>query len=161
MSITHAPARTPFASRFAWLMGLHGENFRRLERLFAPQRLVVGAHVSTVDDGLDVILDVYEHHPYTIDLGLTYALRDSTTGRRIPSARIRMYRDARMAEVLDHEADPQFERRLGTPPAQGSLFDQRIQRSTFLSRWLEYLAEQGHSIGTLQRVVSEPEAASI
>jgi hypothetical protein len=27
--------------------------------------------------------------------------------------------------------------------------------NSFLNRWLEYLAEQGHSIGTLERVESE------
>src|ERR1700744_150252 len=38
--------------RFEFLMGLYAENYHRLTRLFAPQKLTVGDYVSDVDDGL-------------------------------------------------------------------------------------------------------------
>jgi uncharacterized protein YqiB (DUF1249 family) len=31
-----------------------------------------------------------------------------------------------------------------------SVFQHRLRMNRFLTRWLEYLAEQGHSIGTLE-----------
>ncbi|HET9033791.1 MAG TPA: DUF1249 domain-containing protein [Dokdonella sp.] len=141
-------------SRFSWLMGLHGENYLRLARLFAPQRLIVGSYRSSVDDHLDVLLEVVEHHPYTIDLVLTYALHDADTGGLVPSANIRMYRDARMAEVLHYHADRRLENAIGPLPPAHTILERRVRKSTFLNRWLEYLAEQGHSIGTLEPVVS-------
>ena len=51
-------ARIPKLSRFGWLMALYAENHLRLVRLFEPQDLAVGRYVSSVGDGLDVILEV-------------------------------------------------------------------------------------------------------
>lgn len=137
-------------SRFAWLMGLYGENYHRLARLFAPQRLAAGSYVSSVDDHLDVRLDVIEHHRYTIDLRLTYCFVDGETGESSPLARLRMYRDAHVAEVLQVHADERLARALGPLPPAHTLFQRRVRMNSFLNRWLEYLAGQGHSIGTLE-----------
>ena len=76
-------------------------------------------------------------------------LRDAETGGLVPSARIRMYRDARMAEVLHYHADLRLEQALGPLPPARTIFERRVRKSSFLNRWLEYLAAQGHSIGTL------------
>ena len=151
MSTLVAKRQSVLPSRFAWLMGMHGENYHRLVRLFAPQRLAAGYYFSSVDDHLDVRLQVIEHHAYTIDIELTYCIRDSETGGLVPSARIRMYRDARVAEVLHYHADHRLERALGELPPARTVFERRVRKSSFLNRWLEYLAEQGHSIGTLEK----------
>src|SRR5262249_23776461 len=80
--------------RFAYLMGLYAENYHRLTRLFAPLQLQVGGYVSSVDDGLDLRLDVIERHRYTLELHLTYCMTDCQTGGPAPSAWLRLYRDA-------------------------------------------------------------------
>jgi len=151
MSTLVARRHALLPSRFAWLMGMHGENYHRLVRLFAPQRLAAGYYFSSVDDHLDVRLQVIEHHPYTIDIELTYCLHDPEAGGLVPSAHIRMYRDARVAEVLHYHADRRLERALGPLPPARTVFERRVRKSSFLNRWLEYLAEQGHSIGTLEQ----------
>jgi uncharacterized protein YqiB (DUF1249 family) len=137
-------------SRFSWLMGLYSENYHRLARLFAPQDLALGSYVSSLDDGLDVRLDVLERHRYTLDLHLTYCFVDSETGEQAPSAQLRMYNDAHMAEVLDCRADRRLIHAIGPLQPARSVFQRRVRMSSFLNRWLEYLAEQGHSIGTLE-----------
>ncbi len=146
--IAHRVCALP--SRFSWLMGMHAENYHRLARLFAPQRLIAGRYLSSVDDHLDVLLEIIEQHRYTVDLILTYGLRDPETGGLVPSAKIRMYRDARMAEVLNYHSDLRLERAIGPLPPARTIFERRVRQSSFLNRWLEYLAEQGHSIGTLE-----------
>jgi uncharacterized protein YqiB (DUF1249 family) len=133
-------------------MGMHGENFHRLAHLFAPQRLRAGCYLSSVDDQLDVRMQIIEHHPYTIDLELTYCLHDDECGGLTPCARIRMYRDARMAEVLHYRAETQLQRVIGPLPPARTIFEHSVRKSSFLNRWLEYLADQGHSIGTLAPV---------
>jgi uncharacterized protein YqiB (DUF1249 family) len=135
--------------RFAYLMGLHAENYHRLARLFAPQELAAGAYLSSIDDGLDVHLDVVERHPYTLDLRLSYCMIDHDTGHPAPSAWLRMYRDAHVAEATHCHADRRLQRVIGPLPPAKTVFDQRMRMATFLNRWLEYLAEQGHSRGTL------------
>ncbi|MFI4953540.1 MAG: DUF1249 domain-containing protein [Burkholderiales bacterium] len=137
-------------SRFSWLMGLYAENYHRLARLFAPQALGIGSYVSSLDDGLDVRLDVQQHHRYTLDLHLTYCFLDSETGESAPAAQLRMYHDAHMAEVIDCRADRRLARAIGALQPARSILLQRVRMSSFLNRWLEYLAEQGHSIGTLE-----------
>ncbi len=135
--------------RFAYLMGLYAENYHRLARLFAPQALGVGSYVSTVDDGLDVRLDVIERHAYTLELRLTYCMTDRDTGITSPSAWLRMYSDAHVAEVSHCHAGKHLWHALGPFPPTKTLFAHRMRMASFLNRWLEYLAEQGHSRGTL------------
>jgi uncharacterized protein YqiB (DUF1249 family) len=77
---------------------------------------------------------------------------DRDTGRPAPSALLRMYHDAHVAEVLSCRVDPRLVRALGPLPAAREEFRRRLRMSTFLNRWLEYLAEQGHSLGTLERI---------
>ncbi|MGH8212607.1 MAG: DUF1249 domain-containing protein, partial [Rhodanobacteraceae bacterium] len=36
----------------------------------------------------------------------------------------------------------------------------RLRMNSFLNRWLEYLAEQGHSIGTLKRAAAAESIAT-
>ena len=86
--------------RFEFLMGLYAENYHRLTRLFAPQKLELGDYISDVDDGLPVHLVVQECHPYTQELELTYGFVDAQTGQRSPSAQLRIYNDAHVAEAL-------------------------------------------------------------
>lgn len=139
--------------RLAYLMGLHAENHLRLARLFAPQQLPVGHYISRLDEGLDVSLDVLELHPYTQDLRLGYCFVDRISGEKPPSALLRLYHDAGMAEVLDCHANPRMVPRLGPLllPARTEL-QRRMRMSTFLGRWLEYLAEQGHGQHSLVAV---------
>jgi uncharacterized protein YqiB (DUF1249 family) len=138
--------------RFEFLMGLYAENYHRLVRLFAPQQLVAGDYISDVDDGLAVHLVVQECHPYTLELELTYDFVDAHTGRRAPSAQLRMYTDAHVAEALHCHPGQHLWQVLGPFPPAHTVFQHRLQMNGFLSRWLEYLAGQGHSIGTLERV---------
>ncbi len=148
-SVIELPA-TLLPSRFTWLMGLYSENYHRLARLFAPDALATGSYVSSLDDGLDLRLDVLERHRYTLDLHLTYCFLDSETGESAPSARLRMYHDAHMAEVLDCRDDRRILPAIGRLEPARSVFQRRVRMSSFLNRWLEYLAGQGHSIGTLE-----------
>ena len=143
-------------SRFSWLMGLHAENYHRLTRLFGPANLAIGSYASSLDDGLDVRLDILERHRYTLDLYLTYRFIDSDTGESSPSAQLRMYLDAHMAEVMECRADRRLSRAIGPLVPARNVFQQRVRMSSFLNRWLEYLAEQGHSIGTLEPCTALP-----
>ncbi|MDQ6646760.1 MAG: DUF1249 domain-containing protein [Pseudomonadota bacterium] len=136
--------------RFEFLMGLYAENYHRLTRLFAPQKLAAGRYVSKVDDGLDVQLHVQERHPYTLELELTYAFVDAQTGQRAPSAQLRMYTDAHVAEALHCHPGRHLWQVLGPFSPAHTVFQHRLRMNRFLSRWLEYLPEQGHSIATLE-----------
>lgn len=137
-------------SRFGYLMALYGENFLRMQRIFAVDELAIGSYRSSVDDGLDLRLDLLDRHPYTLELRLTYHLRDPLTGELDPSAYLRFYRDARMAEATHCYVGRRWQDVLGLNAPARTVVGHRLRMNVFLSKWLEYLAELGHSRFTLQ-----------
>ena len=147
--LTPRRGRIPHLSRLGWLMGLYAENHVRLNRLFAPGRLSRGSYVSSVGDGLDVRLDVIECHRYTVELRLTYDLCDPVTGEPDPSAYLRLYRDARQVETTHCYVGRRWQDVVGMYPPPRELINHRMRMNTFLGKWLEYLAERGHGMGTL------------
>lgn len=151
-AVIATPVPPLLPGRFGFLMGLYAENYHRLVRLFAPQRLAAGDYVSDVDDGLPVHLRVIERHPYTLELSLSYGFIDEETGHPSPSAQLRMYLDAHVAEAMHCHPGRELWQVLGPFPAAHTVLQHRMRMNSFLSRWLEYLAEQGHSTGTLERV---------
>ena len=145
-------ARIPRLNRFGWLMGLYAENYLRLTRLFAPARLDAGSYASSIGDGLDVRLDVIHCHRYTVELRLTYNLRDPLTGEPDPSAWVRLYRDARQAETTHCYVGRRWQDTMGMYPPAAELVSHRLRMNTFLGKWLEYLAGRGHGVATLNRM---------
>ncbi len=160
MTSLRAPTRPttfPRISRFGYLMGLYAENFARFERLFQPH----GPHPhwrSSIDDGLDVHLQVLERHRYTTLFRLSYALRDPVTGEPDPSAFLRLYCDARLVEVTHCYVGKRWQDALGLYPEPATLLGHRLRMNTFLGKWLDYLGEQGHSPFTLQHDEAPPAA---
>ena len=145
----------PRISRFGWLMGLYAENHARLQRLFEPGDLACGAYFSRIGDGLDLQLEVVERHAYTVELRMSYGLVDPQTGLQDPSAHLRLYRDARQLEATHCYAGRRWQDVIGMFPPPERILDHRLRMNTFLGKWLQYLAEQGHGVATLQRAAED------
>jgi uncharacterized protein YqiB (DUF1249 family) len=62
---------------------------------------------------------------------------------------VRYYRDARQAEVTHCHVGRRWEDALGLHPPIAELIDHRMRMNVFFSKWLEYLADQGHVRGSL------------
>jgi uncharacterized protein YqiB (DUF1249 family) len=151
----------PKLSRFAWLMGLYGENFQRVVAMFEPALLTEGSYLSRGRDGLDLHLEVLHQHPYTQELRLSYRMLDPVTQEPDPSAYLRCYRDARQAEVTHCYVGRRWQDVLGLHPEPEVLMSHRLRMNAFLNKWLVYLAEQGHAPETLNRVASRQAATAI
>ena len=105
---------------------------------------------ASAGDGLDVRLDVIERHPYTVELRMTYDLRDPLTGEPDPSAWLRLYTDARQLETTHCYVGQRWQDVVGLYPPPAELVGHRLRMNTFLGKWLEYLAERGHGVATLR-----------
>ena len=81
------PTSAQISARFAYLMGMYGENYWRMVRCLGPDALDVGHYRSSVGDGLDLALELIERHPYTLELRLSYLFEDERSGAPDPSAR--------------------------------------------------------------------------
>lgn len=153
-STANLPARghglLPSMSRLGWLIGLQEENHQRLHRLFAPSRLDPGSHLSCTGDGLELHLEVLACHRYTQQLRLSYRIADPLTGQPDPSAYLRVYQDARLAEVTHCYVGRRWQDVMGMHPHPRQLIGHRVRMNTFLGKWLDYLAGQGHGVATLR-----------
>lgn len=134
----------PRLSRFAWLMGLYAENYQAIRRVIDIDTITVGQAVSSVDDGLDLHIDVLARHRYMLELRLSYGFADPVTGKPDPSAYVRVYTDARQAEVTHCYVGQRWQDVLGLNASNGTVFAHRLRMNTFLSKWLEYLYDVGH-----------------
>ncbi len=148
---------TALPNRLGQLMDRYADNYWRLVRLFPLLELPAGEYRSRAADGIELHVQVLERHSYTLELRLTYGLIDPISGHRDPSAMVRVYTDARLAEVTHCEVSQRWEDLLGLRSVARELVDARMRMNSFLGRWLEYLDERGHSRFTL-RPAPEPEA---
>lgn len=137
-------------SQLAWLMGLYGENYRLIQRLLPSASMAEGRYLSSVDDGLDLHLDVLAHHPYTLELRLSYSLTDPITGLPDPSAYLRLYHDSRQAEATHCYVGRRWQDVLGLRPTRRALLEHRLRMNSFLAKWLEYLDGLGHHCGSVR-----------
>lgn len=152
-STTTLPERAhglvPSMSRLGWLIGLQEENYRLLQRLFVPQRLADGSYLSSIGDGMDVHLEVLASHRYTQELRLSYLLPDPVSGQPDPSAYLRLYRDAGLAEATHCYVGRRWQDVIGLDAPARQIIGHRVRMNTFLGKWLHYLAQQGHGIASL------------
>jgi uncharacterized protein len=150
------PLQVPALGRFAWLMGLYADNYRRLLGLFDLRELQPGRYASAGEDGLALWLDVLERSAHTLELRLSYAMTDPQTGLPDPSAVLRVYLDSAQAEASHCYIGRRWQDVLGLHPVPQVLMGHRLRMNAFLSKWLEFLAVQGHGRHTLQRQMAEP-----
>jgi uncharacterized protein YqiB (DUF1249 family) len=142
--------RVPSLGRFGWLMGLYAENHAKLARLFEPADLAPGDYVSSAAAGPDLLLQVIAQHRYTVELRMTYAMLDPVTGEPDPSAFLRVYRDARQVEATHCYVGRRWQDTIGMYPPPAQVIGHRLRMNTFLGKWLDYLADSGHGVATLQ-----------
>lgn len=137
----------PRLSRFAWLMGLYAENYHAIRRVIDIDASAAGQSVSSVGDGLDLHIEVLARHRFMLELRLSYAFADPVTGKPDPSAYVRVYTDARQAEVTHCYVGQRWQDALGLDASSGTVFAHRLRMNTFLAKWLEYLHGVGHGSG--------------
>lgn len=127
------------------LIALYEANFIRFRSLL-PRLPGTGEYlVSSSPDDLPVHLSVESASRYTRDLRLTYLFPDDAGLVAEPDLRLRLFLDARMAEVRGWSAGPRHAWLGSLADGQFRELDRRWARNMMLAKWLEYLAERGHA----------------
>jgi len=91
----------------------------------------------------DVYLSILEHSKYTTTLSLTHHL--NIDGKIVPDLemKIRVYHDARVAEVIGYQHESRFASYYPYPnPRMRHHFEKR-QINLFFSEWLKYCGSRG------------------
>ena len=143
------PHDTP--GTFAALMDLYERNYINMRRLIPDMPPASAMGISQVAGGLDLHLRIIERNRYTSELSLTYQFAQASDAILAePNLRIRVYHDARLAEVMAahprHHAAFSADLLLAARPDSSQLRS-RWKINRFLFKWLTYCLRQGHRFG--------------
>jgi uncharacterized protein len=123
------------------VLDLCEENYDLLLRMAPDLQSLEGEHRSRLGGSMDLYLDVIEQTPYTTLVHLTYYFTHAVGDYPDPDAMLRVYHDSRQVDVVDFRQSNLPLHRWGGNPT----LEQRWKINLFLSKWLRYCAEQGHS----------------
>lgn len=91
-------------------------------------------------------LQVVERSRYTTTLLLTQESPYASTWLKMPRLTVRVYHDARLAEVLAWEGHKRLRPRYEYPNSLMYQADEKLQLNLFLGEWLSLCLAQGHSL---------------
>lgn len=150
MSISSAALSNP-APNLRGLMGLYESNYQRLMQLLPewPLPFEQATSSSMVDRKLHVT--VVEQTKYTTTILLTYWFLDETGRTADPDMQVRLFHDARLAEVMACGMHPRSLNFGAFDFEKSSAVDARWGRNLFLNKWLDYLLTHGHGFVSAYR----------
>lgn len=129
---------------FVSLMSLYESNYIRLAWLVPCLEAAAPAQTSVVEGDCPLHLAIEERSRYTTTLRLTYMFEDEAGPLADPDLLIRVYRDARLAEV---QACTRWHRHAVLESLRSQLardLGDRWLRNVMLNKWLDYCVERGH-----------------
>jgi uncharacterized protein YqiB (DUF1249 family) len=132
------------------LQDLQTELFRQLQLLIPDQVSLYDSFQSRVSGSPLLRMDILERHPYTHFLRLTYQFKKGEQQEIAPDAHIRVYNDARLAEVTSFNPEQGFNRLAHPGYPQHQLLQRNWRKNQALDKWLGYLLHQGHSLTSMQ-----------
>ena len=89
-----------------------------------------------------VLFEVLENFRYTTSVRISQCA--TIQWLHLPSMAVRLYHDARMAEVVDAEHMRQLRGIYPYPNEQMHQADEKVQRNLYLGEWLCYCLQHGH-----------------
>lgn len=95
-----------------------------------------------------VCLEVIEKFKYTVTLRVSHQDEQGDWLTR-PNLLVRIYHDARMAEVVEPETSRQLRGAYGYPNEKMYQPDEKIQRNRYLGEWLRHCLLNGYAVDEL------------
>ncbi|RMF99216.1 MAG: DUF1249 domain-containing protein [Gammaproteobacteria bacterium] len=136
---------------FGGLMALYESNYIKLDALIGGLEKLRGRWTSVTAGDLPLQLLVDECSRYTRVIRLTYLIPDQRGELLDPDLRLRIYLDARMAEVTGWAKRHRHAVLSRLRWQHRRELDRRWSRNIMLSKWLDYLWERGHGSHSLRR----------
>lgn len=122
-------------------------NYARLMKLF-PTLMVDSTRLIGLQHGdrRVVVLSVLEQTPYTSLVGFRQSEQEQATTKwlQVPELNVRLYHDARVAEVVDWYGLRRPQPRCQYPNARMHQRDEKAQWNRFLGEWLSQCINFGY-----------------
>jgi uncharacterized protein YqiB (DUF1249 family) len=127
-------------------------NYARLMRLLPGMREEPGARRVALSHGESLFgvlaLEVLESCPYTNTVQVSQ--ENGHAWLPMPTLQVRVYHDARMAEVVSAEYARRFHGRYPYPNAAMHQPDEKTQLNLFLGEWLGHCIACGHELAPVR-----------
>ena len=136
-------------------MALYEGNFIKLAGLLGEPARLEGEMVSRAARDLPVYLSVMERSKYTRVLRMTYTFAGPDGAVADPDLVVRVYLDARMAEVRSWASHHRHGVLQRLDAELGRELDRRWSRNMMLSKWLDFLCDTGHRFEHRARALAE------
>lgn len=130
------------------LISLYEGNFIKLAALLGDVQRASGQLVSCSRRDLDLHLSIEEGSRYTRLLRLTYLFDDGVPVAE-PDLAVRLYLDARVAEAIAWTESHRHEQLAALARQYEREIDRRWACNMVLSKWLDYLLDNGHAFDRL------------
>jgi len=127
-------------------MSLYESNFLRLQQLIPELERLDGYYRSCVAGDCDLHVEIMERSRYTVTMSLSYFFYDFEQRIADPDMQVRAYLDGRLAESMGLGSNYRHAELRRLSRLHGEDLDARWRRNIVLSKWLEYLMDQGHLI---------------
>jgi uncharacterized protein YqiB (DUF1249 family) len=128
------------ANKSYWLARLCEDNFERLAMLIPDMEFIPERAMAFAEGKPSLLLKVIDRSPYTVTLELSHSFDWGFDELLEPEVRIRVYLDARSAEVLSDHARPFVLQVFGTDRNAARILDYKWSLNYFLANWLEHCA---------------------
>jgi hypothetical protein len=119
-----------------WLAKLCEANYERLQRLVPGLDRMADSAIAEAEGKPALHVQLLEQSPYTLTLELSHCFGYEPLLE--PAVKIRVYLDARAAEVLSDYARPKVHEALQRQAQAREVMDYKWTLNYFLSRWLDH-----------------------
>lgn len=122
---------------------LYERNYAKLLELMPLLRQPELKCALAVNEGHTLRIELLERGPYSVLLHLRYGVNDTSPWLRDLEMQVRLYHDARVAEVVAYQQHQHFRARYEFP--NRAMLGQREKRqvNVFLGEWLSHCLEAG------------------
>jgi uncharacterized protein YqiB (DUF1249 family) len=127
------------------LISLYEGNFIKLASLLGDPWHLSGRFVSRCSKDCDLHIHIEDGSRYTRELRLTYLFDEPAGQVADPDFSVRIYLDARVAEVTDWAAFHKHRALSDLVSRHARELHRRWARNIVLGKWLDYLLDNGHS----------------
>ena len=123
-------------------MKIYEDNFQRL-MLLLPGLSADNHLKSKIDPSDDLQVDVLEQHRYTTVIRLAQKLPLSFLSAAMPLMVVRIYHDAKVAEVLSYQRQFRFKPKYDYPNPEMCQVREKQRVNEFLGEWLDHCLSTG------------------
>jgi len=144
--------------RLKHLQQVQEEIYRQMQLLIPDAVAHHDAFLSKVSGSPLLQLEILERHAYTHFLRLTYLFDHEDGPQPQPDAHIRLYQDARIAEVTAFNSEQGCSRSAHPWYPIRPLMQRAWRENVTLEKWLGYLLGQGHSFDSMRPASARSDA---